>query len=121
MKQLETCKMSKDEAPCQDLSSFKKLVLGILALQTTIVIVSLSLCVNIMSSQATTTEKLMQTSTRLEMVEAKTDKAVSDASRALAISGKSEANIAWIREGMTEMKIMFRNGNFRATTEDLTR
>lgn len=97
--------------PCQDLSSFRKLVIGILGIQTTIVIVCLSLCVNTMSGQAGLSQKLMQVSTRQEIIEKKADTASSDASKALAISGKAESNIAWIREGLTELKQAVRQKN----------
>lgn len=98
--------------PCTDLSSFKKLVIGILGIQTSVVIVCLSLCVNAMSGQARANQKIMQVSTRQEIIEKKADSASSDASRALAISGKTESDITWIRDGLGELKMIIRNGSY---------
>ena len=113
MTKKRTCNM---EEPCNDLSSFKKLVLAIMAIQTTIVIVCLSLCVNSMSNQAQTNEKLTQVATRQQNLEKKADMAQANSTKALAISGKAESNIAWIREGLTELKLSLRNGSYRAPT-----
>jgi len=81
-------------------------------------------CVTIMSNQAVANEritanhaaaneKILKIATRQDSSEEKADQAASDAWKALVISGKAEANIAWIREGMTEMKMMFRNRGYQ--------
>ena len=99
--------------PCRSLSDFKKLVIGILGLQGLFVMASLTLTVNTQRSLAAASEKLMKVETRQEMIEQKADNASADASRALAISGKAESNIAWIREGLTELKIAVRTERFQ--------
>jgi len=97
---------------CPSLKSFRTLVIGIMTIQSTFVIVTLSLTVNIQSQMAAQSESLMQLKTRQEIIEQKADDASSDAARALAISGKAESNIAWIREGLTELKIALRDDRY---------
>lgn len=102
---------SEHQTPCTGLKSFRNLVLIVMGLQATFIIGSLTIAVNTMSAVAAQSEAIMQLKTRQEMIEKKADDASSDAARALAISGKAESNIAWIREGLTELKIAVRSGN----------
>jgi len=110
--------------PCQDLTSFKKMLTGTIGTQALFTIILLSACLVTMSGLSSANDKinsnqlqvnnqLIRISSRQESIEKKVDQATNDATQALAISGKAEANIAWIREGMTEMKMMFRNKNYQ--------
>jgi len=101
------------KAPCSSLKNFRNLIIGIMTIQSTFVIVSLGMTVNAQSRMAAHSEQLMQLRTRQESIEKKADTAATDASKALAISGKAESNIAWIREGLTELKIAVRSDMYR--------
>ncbi len=90
------------------LSGFRKLSIAILTLQGGFVVISLMLCVSTMNRVSVVAEKQVQIAERQRVLEKKADIALQDASKALTISGKSEADIAWIREGFTEMKAMLR-------------
>lgn len=96
------------KTPCGALKGFRNLVLIVMGLQATFIIGSLTIAVNTMSAVAGQSESIMQLKTRQEMIEKKADDASSNAARALAISGKAESNIAWIREGLTELKMGIR-------------
>jgi hypothetical protein len=106
------------EAPCSDLSSFKKLTIGILTLQGVFVIASLSLCLNAMNRVSGIAEQQIQIMERQRAIESKTDEgieksaeAIAKAGEALAMSSRAEANIQWIREGLTEIKVAVRQNN----------
>jgi len=105
-KQHETC--TELEALKDSHASFRRLVISILGLQGVFVIGALMIAINIMRESAGASEQRMQLKTRQEMIEAKADAASKNALQALAISGKAESNIAWIREGLTELKISVR-------------
>jgi hypothetical protein len=96
-------------SPCDNLTSFKRLTIAILGIQATMVTVSLLLMVSTMNRVSVVAEKQVQLAERQRVIEQKADSALSDANKALAISGKSEADIAWIREGFTELKMLVRN------------
>jgi len=100
---MATDKCERD-TPCTGLKNF--------------VIIALGMTVNVQSTMAAHSETLMQLKTRQEMIEKKADSANSDAARALAISGKAESNIAWIREGLTELKIAVRNGRYQPPSKN---
>ena len=111
--------------PCNDLSSFKKMLTWTIGIQALFTITLLSACLVTMAGLSSANDKinanqmhvnnqLIKISSRQENIENKVDQATGDATKALAISGKAEANIAWIREGMTEMKMMFRNKNYES-------
>jgi len=110
-------KDAKDEhtEPCSGLKNFRTTVIGVMTIQSMFVIVALGMTVNTQSSMAAHSETLMQLKTRQEMIEKKADTACTDASKALAVSGKAESNIAWIREGLTELKIAIRDDRYKQT------
>lgn len=83
----------------------RKLLIGIVSIQAVFVIATLSIVVGMLQSQAATSENVAALKVRQEMIESKADRAVGDASKALALSGRAESNIAWIREGLTELKM----------------
>lgn len=95
--------------PCDNLSNFKKLMIGLMGLQSVFVIASLSITLNSMVRLSAFSEKQIQMSERQRVIEKKADEAQTASNRALAISGKSEADIAWIREGFTELKMLVRD------------
>ena len=103
-----------DGKSCAPLRNFRALVIGILSLQAVFVTVPMVQSVSIQKEQARQAQELMAVSTRQEMIEQKADTASADALKALAISGKAESNIAWIREGLTELKIAVREQRGRA-------
>jgi len=105
----------KDHKTCTDVEElrsahgdFKRLVIAILGLQSVFVIGALTISVNIMRENSAATAERMQIKARQEMIESKADDAGKNALQALAVSGKAESNIAWIREGLTELKISVR-------------
>ncbi|OEU62566.1 MAG: hypothetical protein BBJ57_09025 [Desulfobacterales bacterium PC51MH44] len=105
--------------PCDNLADFKKIAIWVIGFQALFTLALLTACVSILVNQASaserittnhagTNEKILKISTRQEGIEKKADRATADASAALAIAGKAEANIAWIRENLTEVKISLR-------------
>jgi hypothetical protein len=100
--------MKDHEAPCEPLNGFKKLMIGTLSLQGVFVIASLSLCVNSMNRVSAIAEKQIQIIERQKMIEQKADTASKQSAEALATSSRAEANIQWIREGLTELKMTVR-------------
>lgn len=108
------------QTPCTGLKNFRALVVGVMGVQAVFVIGALTITVNTMSTIAAHSESLMQLKTRQEMIEKKADVASADASKALAVSGKAESNIAWIREGLTELKIAVRSGRYTPSNQPPT-
>jgi hypothetical protein len=105
--------------PCQtvesvgkELSSFKKLMIGFTTINSGLLILCFGLCVNAAVSTSQVAKENIAIITRLNNQEKKIDGAVQNATQALAVSGKAEAHIAWIREGLTEIKINMRNGTY---------
>ena len=113
---MKDCKQTMDDTPCEDFKSFKKLVLAVMGLQTTMVIVTLTITLNIMASQSANAEKLIEFSTKQRNIEKKADEAFKQASTAFAMSSKAESNIAWIREGLTELKLAVRESKYKPRT-----
>lgn len=102
--------------PCTSLKNFRNLIIGVMSIQSMFVIVALGMTVNSQSRMAAHSEQLMQLRTRQESIEKKTDAAASDAAKALATSGKTESDIAWIRDGLAELKIAVRYDRLRQPT-----
>lgn len=86
-------------------------MIAISGIQATIVIVCLSICMNVMTSVAQNSEQIIAISERQKSTENKADRALESSAQALTLSGRAEANIQWIREGLTELKIAVRQGN----------
>lgn len=101
------------EGQSNELISFKKITLWVMGAQVTIVMICLSMCVTIMSTQSANNEKLTEISTRQKDIAIKAERAREDALKALAASGRSESDIAWIREGLTELKLTIRETKFK--------
>jgi len=102
--------MSNDHnAPCESLSGFRRMVIGIMGIEALFVMAALSLTVGVMNRMSAVSERQIQIAERQRVIEKKADDALTSANKALAISGKSEADIAWIREGFTELKMLVRD------------
>ena len=100
---MEHCKKT-----CDELGSFKKIVQWAIGLQITFTMICLTVCINVMSTQSTNNQKLTELSTKQKSIDEKSERAREDALKALATSGRAESNIAWIREGLTELKMSIR-------------
>lgn len=96
------------EDPCRSLRTFRSLLVGTLTIQGVFIIAALSFSVSAALRTSSLAEQMIGFSERQKQIEQKADSAREDAAQALVISGKAEANIQWIREGLTEMKMMIR-------------
>lgn len=99
--------------PCDALSNFRKIVLTMMGVQMTIVVVCLTLCVNIMRDQSAVNQRLVEIGTIQKDLAQKVDDAKFDAARSLAVGLKAESDVAWIREGMTEIKLYMRENRYK--------
>lgn len=100
---MEHCKNT-----CNELGSFKRIVQWAIGLQITFTMICLTVCLNVISTQSINNQKLTELSTKQKSINEKAERAREDALKALATSGRAESNIAWIREGLTELKISVR-------------
>lgn len=104
-----TPKDNDHPSPCDSFVNFRKMIIATMGLQAIFVIASLSLAVSTQNRVSVLAEQQIQLRERQRMIEQKADEALSNSTKALTISGKSEADIAWIREGFTELKMLVRN------------
>ena len=100
------------DAVSRELSTFKKIMIGFTTVNSGLLILCVTLVVNAAIRTSDVAEKNIEITTKQAGLEKKVDAASRDAAQALAISGKAEAHIAWIREGLTEIKINMRNGTY---------
>lgn len=70
---------------------------------------ALGISVSTMNRVSSLAERQVQIIERQRVMEKKTDVALAKASGALETAGRSEANMAWVREGLTEVKIQIRH------------
>lgn len=101
-----------NKSGCDELQSFKKLILGVMGLQTTIVIVTLTMSVSITKEQSKQNSRITEMAAFQKSLERRITETKETATAALAMSGKADANIAWIREGLTELKLSVRKTRY---------
>ena len=106
----------KLEMLIDDVKGFKRLVIAIQSVQAVFVIAALSMCVQSMARLSSTVERQVQIVERQKNIEKKADVAGKQSAEALTLSGRAEANIQWIREGLTEVKMQLRHLTGKSAT-----
>jgi len=101
-------RLGHDE-PCDPLKSFRRIITGVIGAQGLFVIVCLTMTLNVMGKFSDLAEKQIAIMERQKNIESKADGAVNKSTEALALSGKAEANMQWVREGLTEVKSQLRD------------
>lgn len=94
--------------PCDTVKSLRNWMIGALTIQTTFVMGSLMICMNTHNTISAVVEKQVQVIERQKFLESKTDLAAKHSSEALTLSSRTDADIQWIRSGLTELKAELR-------------
>jgi hypothetical protein len=91
--------------PCDSVKSLRNWMIGALTIQSAFVMGSMMIAVSTQSSLGNVIEKQVQVIERQKITEEKADNALQKSAEALTLSGRADANIQWIREGLTEVKM----------------